>query len=372
MQLPAPHRTVARLVAIATALVIGVITGCSDSTGPENVVVAIDPTSVTLLVGEGYTFGASVVGTDNTRVAWSATCGTVVGQGLMATYTAPAQAGTCTVTVTSNANSEKSASATVTVEDVAVTIDPATATMFVGQGRLFSATVSGTGDTGLQWSASCGTLSGSGASIQFTAPAQPGTCQVTATSTAYPGRSATSVVTVLGADALTNHLGNGTFDSDLVAWTVLTNIPGDGAPRAVWVDEDALGNPNSGSAELYHHFPGNGGTQIGLSACLPAEPGQRIVLGGSARMLEVVQGASPQIWVRAYSDAACTDMVGFVVALSFHEQATTTEWATLSTEGVIPDGASRIDVVVGIHKNDQVEEDATARFDNVFVSTVFD
>jgi len=79
---------------------------------------------------------------------------------------------------------------------VAVVIDPTAASLAPGQGQAFSATVTGSADTSVIWSTTCGTIVGSGATIAYQAPEATGTCLVTATSVVDPERSATATVTV--------------------------------------------------------------------------------------------------------------------------------------------------------------------------------
>ena len=79
---------------------------------PAPVSVSISPTSATLAVGATQQFSATVTGSANTSVTWSATLGSVDASGL---YTAPAAAGTDTVIATSVADPTKSASASVSV-----------------------------------------------------------------------------------------------------------------------------------------------------------------------------------------------------------------------------------------------------------------
>jgi len=74
--------------------------------------VAISPTTITLTPGGTQQFLATVTGSSNTSVTWSATCGTVTSAGF---YTAPGATGNCTVKATSNADNTQSASASVTV-----------------------------------------------------------------------------------------------------------------------------------------------------------------------------------------------------------------------------------------------------------------
>src|ERR1035438_1210816 len=76
------------------------------------VTVSISPVSAILLTGGTQQFTATVTGSRNSAVTWSATGGTVSSSGL---YTAPTTTGTYTVTATSVADTTKSASAAVTV-----------------------------------------------------------------------------------------------------------------------------------------------------------------------------------------------------------------------------------------------------------------
>jgi hypothetical protein len=80
--------------------------------GQQPVAVSIDPTSVTVPPGGTQQFSATVTGTANQSVTWSASCGSVSSTGF---YTAPNADAFCSVTATSVADSTKSASAIVRV-----------------------------------------------------------------------------------------------------------------------------------------------------------------------------------------------------------------------------------------------------------------
>ncbi len=156
------------------------------------VAVSLNPSAVSLGVNGTQTFAATVTGTANTGVIWSATGGSVTG----GAYTAPATAGTYTVTATSVADASKQATATVTVTApapaVAVSLNPTSTTLTTGGTQTFTATVTGSGNTGVTWSATGGSVT----SGVYTAPATAGTYAVTATSVADPSKKATATVTV--------------------------------------------------------------------------------------------------------------------------------------------------------------------------------
>jgi len=91
--------------------------------------VTISPTSATVQTDGTQQFTATVTGSSNTAVTWSASAGTISGSGL---YTAPLSVppDTATVTATSVADTTKSASATVTITPQS---NPAPLTFSVGE-----------------------------------------------------------------------------------------------------------------------------------------------------------------------------------------------------------------------------------------------
>ncbi|MGA9208607.1 MAG: DUF4082 domain-containing protein [Terriglobales bacterium] len=162
---------------------------------PTTVAVAITPTSALLTAGGTQQFTATLTGTSNTAVTWSASGGSISSGGL---YTAPASAGTYTVTATSAADITESASATVTVSApvvaVAVSLSPASVSININGTQQFTATVTGTSNAAVTWSASGGSISPSGL---FTAPAIVGIYTVIATSVADPTKSASATAIVI-------------------------------------------------------------------------------------------------------------------------------------------------------------------------------
>ncbi len=178
------------------------------------VAVTIAPSAVQLITGAHQQFTATVANATNTAVTWTisgtgcsgSACGTITTSGL---YTAPAtvpKPDLVTVRATSIADTSKSAQAQVTiVGPIQVGISPASATVTLGSSQQFTATVTGTTNTGVSWSvagsgctgAACGTITSSGL---FTAPfvvPSPAQVFVTVTSSADPTKSSTAVVTLV-------------------------------------------------------------------------------------------------------------------------------------------------------------------------------
>ena len=164
-------------------------------TAAAAVSVSVSPTTASLNTGTTKTFTATVTGNSNTAVTWTATGGTVSSAGL---YTAPSSAGTYTVTATSAADTSKKATATVTVTStaaVAVSISPTSTAVAPNANTTFTATVSNSSNTAVTWSASGGTISGTGNSITYTAPSSTGSYTVIATSMADTSKQASATVT---------------------------------------------------------------------------------------------------------------------------------------------------------------------------------
>lgn len=100
---------------------------------------------------------------------------------------------------------------------VVVSVAPTSATLAPGASRSFTATVVGATDPSVTWTATCGTVSGSGATVTYTAPGAEGTCTVRATSVAAPTRSGSATVTVAASvgGAWDRQFGTGDHDEAL-------------------------------------------------------------------------------------------------------------------------------------------------------------
>ncbi|MFI5110085.1 MAG: choice-of-anchor Q domain-containing protein [Terriglobales bacterium] len=170
--------------------------------------VSVSPTSKTLGGGQSQPFTATVTGSGNTTVNWS--MNPLVGSMSGNVYNAPASVTaqqTVTVTATSAADPSKFASATVTLVPVSITISPTSFSLNPGQSHPFTATVTGSSNTGVNWSATGGTVDGSG---NYTAGTSTGTFSVTATSQSDTTKFATANVTISPASGTTTVVN---FDS---------------------------------------------------------------------------------------------------------------------------------------------------------------
>lgn len=178
------------------------------ATTTSGVTVGISPTSATLQAGSGttQTFTASVSGSTNTGVTWSMSgIGGITSSGNTAVYTPPTSgSGSATVTATSVADPTKSAAAQITVtapsSTVSVSISPTNPTVQASASQQFTATVSGTTNTAVNWlvngvtggSSSTGTISSAGL---YTAPVCPSVSGVKITAQSVYDTTVTSSTT---------------------------------------------------------------------------------------------------------------------------------------------------------------------------------
>ena len=181
--------------------------------------VVVSPSSVQVKLGAQVQFTAT--GSSDNVVIWSVSgsgcsgiaCGEINSDGL---YTAPATAPNppvVAVIATSLSDLTQFGSATVMIgapASVGVTISPTSATITAGGQQQFSAAVTGSSSTAVNWTvsgtgcsrAACGTITTGGL---YTAPAvipTPAQLTVTATSVSSPTKSASATVTVVSATSV--------------------------------------------------------------------------------------------------------------------------------------------------------------------------
>ncbi|QOY89063.1 DUF1800 family protein [Paludibaculum fermentans] len=172
----------------------------------SSVTVSVSPSSASVGLNATQTFTATVGGTANTAVTWSATAGTISSSGV---YTAPSSLpnpAVATVKATSVADPLVSASASITLTQpvTSVTVSPSSASVQTGATRQFTATVANNANQMVTWTvnniaggnSTVGTISSTGL---YTAPAvvpSPAAVTVKASSVAVPAATASATVTV--------------------------------------------------------------------------------------------------------------------------------------------------------------------------------
>src|SRR5579864_2897528 len=178
--------------------------------------VSVSPTSASLQVGQSQQFSGTVSGTTYSGLNWmvngvrggNSTVGTVSTSGL---YTAPLSVPSTAISVTAQSVAQSTASASAAVSitaapAVSVSVSPGSASVTVGHSQQFSAGVSGTSNTAVNWmvngalggNSTVGTVTSSG---MYTAPpAVPSSSvAVTAQSAAQTTASASAPVSIMPA-----------------------------------------------------------------------------------------------------------------------------------------------------------------------------
>src|SRR5690606_27901003 len=86
--------------------------------------------------------------------------------------------------------------ATVTVNSASVSVSPAAQLVFREEPISLTAEVTGAADASVTWTSTCGTTTGTGATVTWTAPNVPGPCTITAASALDPSQSDATIMTV--------------------------------------------------------------------------------------------------------------------------------------------------------------------------------
>ncbi|HET6453995.1 MAG TPA: hypothetical protein VFI02_06275 [Armatimonadota bacterium] len=201
------------LPSLAILTVMGVIiAGCGGGGGgggggTTGVLVSLLPSTASIQPSKSVVLTASIAGASNPALTWTHVGGTLMVLDNVATFIAPATAGTYSVTATSKEDSSKSATAQIVVSNsapggsVTVTITPADIELSPGDFIDLTATVSGSTNKAVTWAKSGGSLSvTSSTTARFTAPSTENTYTVTATSVADPSAN-TSIQILVTSDA---------------------------------------------------------------------------------------------------------------------------------------------------------------------------
>ena len=178
----------------------------SGTTKPGNtdpVEISLDPSSLSMKVGEDKSLTATVKNAADTSVTWTSDNASVatVENGTVHAV----DAGTTVIKAQSIADTSKTASCTVTVtsneENITITLDATSLSMKEGEEKTITATVTGTSDTSVTWSSSDSAVATIDSSGKIKA-LKKGEATITATSKASSGKTATCKVSVAAKDEL--------------------------------------------------------------------------------------------------------------------------------------------------------------------------
>jgi uncharacterized protein (DUF1800 family) len=216
---PNPAGVVIRATSLADGSARGAATVTIQAAAPAQVTVTVTPSTATVTTSAPRQFTAAIAGSTNTGVTWSvngmpggnSSLGTISAAGL---YTAPASVPSpagVTIRATSAADGSAGGNASVTVQapapaPVTVAVTPSTATVAPSATQQFSASITGSANTGVTWSvngvtggnATVGTISTAGLYAAPAAAPNPASITIRATSAASPSSGATATVNVVG------------------------------------------------------------------------------------------------------------------------------------------------------------------------------
>lgn len=265
--------------------------------------IAISPANASVRLDGALTFNAHVSGTvipQPNTVSWSVVetgGGTIDASGR---YTAPSTEGVFHIQATSVADISRRGTATVTVATVpviTVSISPATATIQTGATIPFLAVVTGTADsqsTDVAWSVEESGGGSIGSLGLYTAPANPGTFHVRATSRADTARYDTATVTVTQRPAIVVSVSPQSASmvpGDTTAFSA--TVTGTADNRVTWTIQES-GGGSVDSAGLYT-APGTDGI-FHVRATSVADPSSSATATLDVNRLNVLPAPRRTVW----------------------------------------------------------------------------
>lgn len=218
----------------------------------QRTVISISPGSATIVSQAIQQFTASVTGTSNTAVSWSASAGTISSSGSFAAPKVNSNT-TVTVTATSAADSSAHAAATVTVTPLAALAITTSSLADANSGVAYSASLSATGGKlPYQWSLAGGTLP-SGIQLQSSTGVLAGTTVATgsfaftAKVTDAAGSSATHAFALAVSSSVSGNFDGPAELPRVYIQTAMSNTPVPGSTIAVASGGDLQSALNSAS-----------------------------------------------------------------------------------------------------------------------------
>ncbi|WP_285727237.1 hypothetical protein, partial [Geothrix rubra] len=190
---------------------------------------------------------------------------------------------------------------------IAVAVNPSSSRIGPGDTLSLTATVTGTTDTSVTWSvdgfqdgnATVGTLTGSGSTVTYTAPAAAGTHSVTATSNADSTKKASAAITIQAGVLVTVTPGSATLNS-AATLTLTAAVTGTTNTAVTWTVD---GVPNGSTTVGALAVTGNSAVYTA-----PLASGAHTVTATS--VADPTQSGSSTLTVQA----ATTSVTGVIVA----------------------------------------------------------
>lgn len=186
---------------------------------------------------------------------------------------------------------------------IQISLDPSQHTLAPLETHTFTATVTGTPNTVVTWHATAGTVTGSGPTVDFTAPASPGAVELTATSVADPAKKATAAITVVAPQpppGTTKLLASDGAAGDQFG----TDVAIDGDVLVVGAPGNDAAGPDSGAAYVFVRAGSAWQQQARLAAPAAASGamfGRSVAISGDTAV--VADAAQPRSAVYVFTQA---------------------------------------------------------------------
>ena len=180
---------------------------------------------------------------------------------------------------------------------VSVTVSPATTTIGAGDTGSFTATVANATNDAVTWSASAGTLAGTGPNaVEWTAPVSGGTATITATSMEDPSASASAAVTVTPVVVAVTPQTSAFFRGEERTFTA--SVTGTSTTAVSW---DATCGTGTATGNTFAYVaPTTAGTSCTITATSDLDPMADAVVTGSVRQAWLVTSGDD------VADGSCT------------------------------------------------------------------
>lgn len=168
----------------------------------------LSPVSLVLQPGQQSMINAVLTGVDPSDLTWSVTAGTLspAPDNISAAYTAPPTAGSALLSAVSSKEPDVVATVPITVVLGSIILAPESGQLYRGEKIRVLATVTGLSDTTLVWTATSGTVAGTGLSVDFTPPQADGPVTLTAASPTNPAVKGSATFQVVRRGSLSLYI----------------------------------------------------------------------------------------------------------------------------------------------------------------------
>lgn len=245
--------TMARVTPLERHAIIAGDPWADDSSAPT--ITSFEATPSSMTEGSSSTLSWSVEGNEPITLSIDNEVGDVTTSS--STSVSPTATTTYTLTATNAAGSD-TRTALVNVSDESdpdptptIDIHPAAVGLEPNATQAFEASVTGTNDTSVTWSATCGELTGLGLVVSYVAPGAESHCEITVALAGAPAISATATVEVVASDDPDPGVWELQFGTKGRDWIGHVDTNGSGIVAVGGAIGDALYGEHGGSVDIF-------------------------------------------------------------------------------------------------------------------------